>query len=432
MGLYIGINKSKHWTDKWYGVEWDVAMATPEMARIGNMVLHRQQPIASLMRRCVLNDAGVVVYYTHPTNGLLKNDETAAVLDGTDGQWMVEVPEHYFREEFVNTKCRWMFSQYPLPDFTLIPKHYVSVAEATVQRSANKLASVINATADYRGGNNNAAWDAEGRTLLGKPATLLSRTQFRTYAQARGAGWCLDIPTTYNAWRRLLFAEFATRNIQQSFTPCLNADGFRQGGLGVGVTNTVDANWTTYNSKYPFINCGATASLGNASGVVDVTIANFDGAGVNKTFSVPSYRGIENPFGHIWKWLDGYNIYHQTDVEGGKSLLYFRDLTTGLLDGSSTGYELAGNNLSRVESWVKTMMAKHLFPSATGGAGTGSTTYWCDYYYANVVANAGWCAPLVGGIANRGSSAGPVCVISINAASSTYTYIGSRLCFLGA
>lgn len=431
MGLYIGINKSKYYTDKWYGVEWDITMATPDMARIGNLILHRQQPIASRMRRCLLLDNGTVNYYLDSQNSLLKGDGTAANLTGADGQLMVEVPLHYFREELVNNKLRWMFSEYPLPDFTLVPKHYVSALKATIQRSNSKLSSVINLTADFRGGNNNAGWDAEGRTLIGKAATAFSRTQGRTYAANRGAGWVTAIPTTYNAWRRLCYAEFATRNIQLAFNTNLTADGFHQGGLGVGVTTVVSAEWNTYNGYYPILNVGVTTGLGNASGVIDVIVANLGGAGVNRTLQANSYRGIENPFGDIWEWLDGYNMWAQTVVQGDKFLLYARDATTGLADDTSTGYTLIGE-LPRSENYVRTLQTGHLFPKVVGGSGAGSTTFWCDYFYTNAASSFGWRAPFVGGTAAIGATAGLVYVYSITAASTTSASLGSRLCFLGA
>jgi hypothetical protein len=162
-----------------------------------------------------------------------------------------------------------------------------------------------------------------------------------------------------------------------------------------------------------------------------VDVPNFGGAGVTRSFSVPSWRGIENPFGHIWKWLDGYNLWVQTAAEGGKSLLYFKNTPTGLVDDTSVGYTLAGE-LPRAEGWVKSLLGGHLFPAIVGGAGTGSTTYWCDYFYTNAATSWGWRAPFVGGNASSGSTAGLVCVNTHYGASSAATTVGSRLCFLGA
>lgn len=429
MGLFITAGNGSR-ALKWYGVKFNLLTSDPAGVRIGDMDLHKLQPITGKMKRCLLLDNGIVNYYLHPTNSALKADETAANLTGADGQWMVEIPQHYFKEEIVDNWLYWSFSVVAIPGYSLIPKHYVSAGEATLQRSTSKLSCVINPAADYRGGNNTVAWDAATNSLLGKPATSFSRTQGRTFAAARGAGWIMDNPITYNAWRRLMFTEFATRNVQVTFTNTL-LGGMRQGGMGPGVTNADGTEWNNYNGYNPFVNVGVTASLGNASGVIDVAVPNFGGAGISRTHQVPSYRGIENPWGHTWKWLDGYNIWAQTVAEGSKTLLYYRNQTSGLADDTAAGYTLAGE-LSRVENWAKNMLPGHLFPSVAGGTGTGSTTFWCDYFYTNAVSSFGWRAPIVGGTAIWGSHAGPVCVNTSYAASNANTNIGSRLCFLGA
>lgn len=415
-----------------YGIRWSTdANSDPNGLRIGNLQLHRTLPIQSKMRRCVLLDNGTVNYYLSPTDSTLKADGSAANLTGADGQFMVEIPAHWFRETQTSINHEWKFSLLPQAGWNYIPKHYVSAGEATIQRSNSKLSCVVSTAADYRGGNNNAGLDAGGTSQLGKPASVFSRTSGRTYAANRGAGWIMENPITYNAWRRLLFCEYGTRNVQLNFNATPTAQGYKQGGLGPGVTNAVGTEWNAYNGYYPFINIGVTASLGNASGVIDVSVANFGGAGIARTHQVNSYRGIENPWGHIWKWLDGYNIWAQTVGEGSKTLLYARNQTTGLADNTSSGYYLVGE-LSRSENWARTMFPLHLFPSVTGGTGSGSTTYWCDYFYTNATSSFGWRAPLVGGTATDGSNAGPVCVSSTYVASNAYSHFGSRLCFLGA
>jgi hypothetical protein len=424
MGLIISRGTSR--TIDWYGIEWDLSAQTPEGVRIGSTTMHQNQPIASLMRRCTLLDNGTLNYYLGASNSLKKeNGTTDATLSGADGQFMVEIPLHYFGEEITTTKKKWKFSLSWFPGCITIPKHYVSAGEANIQRSTSKLSCVINAATDYRGGDNTAGWDAGANTLLGKPATSITRTNFRTYAANRGSGWILENPIAYNAWRRLLYAEYATRNIQQAYNATPTVGGFRQGGLGPGVTEVSSGAWSSFNGYNPFINIGATASLGNATGVVSVAISGL------ATVSVPSYRGIENPFGHIWKWLDGYNLNIQSAAGGGKSLLYYRNETTGLADDTATGYTLAGE-ISRAAGFVNSMLPGHLFPTLAGGTGSGSTTLWCDYFYTDVVSYSGWRAPLVGGHAHVGANAGPVNVHSDNGASAANPHIGSRLCFLGA
>ncbi|MEI7844720.1 MAG: hypothetical protein WCK35_02850 [Chloroflexota bacterium] len=420
MGLIISRGTSR--TIDWYDIEFDLTASTPEAVRIGDVTMHQNQPIASLMRRCTLLDNGTVNYYLGASNSLKKeNGTTDATLSGADGQFMVEIPLHYFREEITTTKVRWRFSLSWFPGAVTIPKHYVSAGEANLQRSTSKLSCLITTSTDYRGGDNTSGWDGGSYSLLGRPVTLISRTNFRTYAANRGSGWILENPIVYNAWRRLLYAEYGTRNIQQAYNATPTVGGYRQGGLGPGVTEAT--GWAA-NSYNPFIAIGVTASLGNATGYVSVSNAF-------GTHQVPSYRGIENPFGHIWKWLDGYNMNIQSAGGGGKSLLYYRNETTGLADDTATGYTLAGE-MGRAPGYVNSMLPGHLFPTLAGGTGSGSTTLWCDYFYTDVVGASGWRAPLVGGAADAGANAGPVDVFTFNAASSASAYFGSRLCFLGA
>ena len=87
---------------------------------------------------------------------------------------MVEIPKHYRKFEFDGTTFTCLISQYQLPGFIEVPKMYRSAYEATIDRTLSatpKLASVVNTTAAFRGGNNNTAWDGTYRTLLGRPAT---------------------------------------------------------------------------------------------------------------------------------------------------------------------------------------------------------------------------------------------------------------------
>lgn len=417
-------------SQNWYGVRCSILTSTDgSMERIGNLALHRSLPIQNRIRRCVLNDAGQVVYYLNPSNSLLKAGGGIANLDGTDGQWMVEIPYHWIKEEINGNYHYFKFSELPLVGYDYIPRHYESAGEANLQRSTSKLSCVINTSADYRGGNNNSTNDANEKTFLGRPATSISRTNFRTYANNRGTGWMLDVPVTYNAVRRLMFCEFASRNTQLAVNNTLTTQGFRQGGLGNGVTTASSSEWSNFNGYNPFVAIGVTASLGNASGEVSVSVTNFGGAGVNRTFTVPSYRGIENPFGHIWKWLDGYNIWAQTAGEGSKTLLYYKSGNSGLADETSSGYTLIGE-LPRSSDYFRNSHKKHLFPISVGGVGSGSTTFYCDYFYTDATTSFGWRAPLVGGGANSGSNAGPVYVFTSIAASDTDTHVGSRLCFL--
>lgn len=431
MGLIIGVGASKPTFayDYYYGIEWDATVSNPSVTRIGKAELHQSLPLQSLMRRCILKDDGKVNYYLHANDSTKRDNGAAANLDGMDGQYMTELPDTYVRFESDGDKSRCLMSAHPLPGFTLWGKDYVSAVEATVQRSTNTLCAVVNTDADYRGGGNNSAWDGTYRSLLGRPATSISLTNFRAYARKRGSvNWNCN---TYHIHRKLfwLFAvEYATFNSQANFNAALDENGYHQGGLGAGVTTLVSSKWNTFNSYMPFVPCGITNELGNHTGVVSYTMPEeYDAS--KPVVSVPSYRGVENPFGHIWKWTDGCKCLIQSESDGGKSLFYECDDVSSFTSSGIANYELRGE-LPRIEGYVKAIcLGEHgeIMPSAVGA---GSTTYFCDYFYTSIpssgVSERG---VLFGGYASAGALAGFVSAYTGNSASNTSAYLGSRLCY---
>ena len=417
-----------------YGVRHFYNNASPDLTRIGAADLHRDLPVQSLMRRCVVDDTGAVKYYLGATNSALKEDGSAAVLDGTDGQVMVEIPTHYFRCT-LNAAGSYMDVEISLKPFEgaiLIPRNLISAYEAAVDRTDLKLCSIVNTDARYRGGSNTADWDGTYRSLLGMPATAISLTDFRTYAKNRGTGWgCYD----YNMHKDLywLFAiEYATLNSQKAFNAALDANGYHQGGLGSGVSNF--SNWGAYNGYEPIIPCGFTNSLGNASGVKTFTLTDAQAAayGSAHSESVPSYRGVENPFGHIFKWTDGY-----LGVGDGDTLHDYvcRDRTK-YASAINDGYELMGDDASN-NGYVKSILpissaiaqTKRVYgdiiPTDAGGSGS---TYFCDFHY-QAHARGTTYGLLVGGRADNGSRCGFACLCANSGPASAYAYAGSRLCW---
>lgn len=413
-----------------YGIEFDTTISAPECTRIGNTDLHKTLPIQGRMRGCLLDDNGKVVEYLDPS------DWSNNVLDGSRGQVMVEIPMHYRRFVTNGTKRQVKLSEYPLPGYHTVPLHYMSAFEATVERSTQKLASVVNLSADFRGGNNNEEWDNTYRTLLGMPATSISRTNYRKYARNRNAAttaeWNMQTYDSYKTLYWLFVVEYATLNSQAAYNPELTAEGLRQGGLGVGVTNTSSSAWEEFNSNYPFVPCGITNSLGNTTGVVAFTATNADGTVFCET-NVPRYRGIENPFGHIFKWTDGVNIRISPDEANGGDGLSKIFTCSDPENFSDTGYDnysYVGNE-ARDEGYVKAVVFGEfgeIVPEETGG---GSKSYFCDYHYTNIPTTTEALRGLLfGGNSISGAVAGFACAASIYAPSISAASLGSRLCFI--
>lgn len=413
-----------------YGVEFDVTVSSPSCTRIGSTDLHKSLPIQSRMRGCLLNDDGKVVEYLDPT------DWTGNVRDGSRGQVMVEIPMHYRKCETEGNKRRVLLSELPLPGYEVVPLMYVSAYEASVERSTNKLCSVVNDDVDYRGGGNQSANDAKSNTLLGRPATSISRTNFRAYARKRKADSTEWNCMTYDAQKALYWlfvVEYATLNSQATYNSEPTAEGFRQGGLGAGVTTLDGGKWITFNGYNPFIPCGYTDELGNRTGVVEYTMPTDYNATETKV-SVPRYRGIENPFGHIWQWTDGINVrISATKANGGDDLsqVFVCHDPAKFNDSNYDGYSHVGNE-ARNEGYVKELIfgvGGEIMPKICTGAG--STTYICDYHYTNIPSSGAVLRGLLfGGNANDGAHAGFAFANSSYAPSNAYANIGSRLCFL--
>lgn len=396
----------------WYGVEWDITVSTTPMTRIGNLTLHRTLPIQNRMLGCLVSDAGVVTY--------LPSNWNAATLDGSAGQVMVEIPAHYRLFVADGNKRRIQIAETALAGYTLVPKSYISAYEATVARTTSKLSSVVNATAEYRGGNNASTNDANPNTLLGKPATNLTRANFRTYARNRGTGWEMLDYKTYNTVFWLYFVEYANMNSQIAVNAALDSSGYKQGGLGIGVTDVVGGDWSTFNGYYPIVNCGASNSLGNGSGEVATTIPFSTPISVK----VNRYRGIELPFGHIWKNIDGIIFDVKTDGDGGTSRAYVCNTPANYSDASIANYTLLGD-IPRANGYITSLLNGSFIPLSTGGD---STTYWSDYFYQSV-ATTEYKTLVLGGAANYGAVAGFGCSGTHGSVSSASSYFGSRLCF---
>lgn len=432
MGLIIGVGGTKPTFayDYYYGIEWDATISNPKPTRIGKIELHKELPLQSLMRRCILKDTGVVNYYLHANDSTKRDNGAAANLTGADGQYMVELPDMYVRFETDGDKSRHLQSTEPLPGFRLWRKDYVSAVEATVQRSTQKLSAVVNMDVDYRGGNNDASMDGTYRTQLGMPATQISLTDFRTYARKRGSTeWNCNLYQTHKKLWWLYAVEYANFNSQDNFNAALDENGCHQGGLSAGVTTLNGAKWSNFNGYYPVIPCGTTNSLGNRTGVVEYTMpTEYDTATTTKV-NVPSYRGVENPFGHIWKWTDGCKCLIQSEASGGLSEFYVCDDPAAFTGSGVTNYELRGV-LPRKEGYVKKMILGEHGEIMPLEVGAGSTTYFCDYFYTSIpssgVSERG---VLFGGHAASGAAAGVVFANTSNTATDTYAYFGSRLCF---
>ena len=412
-----------------YGVSWQTGSLNATLARIGNLDLHRSLPIQNKMRGCTLADNGTVNHY-FKDDWSANEDGTPIKKDGSDGMVMIEIPEFYVKCQSKNGIDSMRISEYALDGYTLVKKQYVSAYEATVDRTKSdtlKLASVVNTTANFRGGNNNAERDEAENTQLGMPLTSTIRTNFRKYARNRATGtkWnMLDFFATNTIW--LLYTiEYASWNSQLAFNANLTDNGFKQGGLGSGVTNVNVTDWNTFNNYYPIIPCGTSDSLGNGTGEVEYTLpSTFKPDSVVKV-KVPRYRGIENPFGHLWKNVDGVIFDIKPDADGGTSTIYLAKTEADYGDTVTEGFSELGQ-LPRKGGAISDTYLGTFIPSEVTGAS--STTGRCDNF-ETIITGSSLRTLYYGGPANAGTNAGLGSCHSANTVGRSYAYSGSRLVY---
>lgn len=417
-----------------YGVEWDSTVADPTLTRIGNPLLHKSLPIQSQYKGCVANGAEIN-YYLNPNDWSQKADGTPSVLDGTDGTVRVHIPKFYGKSGVEGTK-RWVRMSTIKMDNTWIeiPEMLVDAYRSTVDTTVSatpKAVSVVNTTAQFRGGGNRTANDTyldtdAFRSDLGKPRTNISRANMRTYATNAGSEMlCYEYYKWIFYWAWVV--EYATLNSQKAYTADLTAEGYHQGGLGDGVT-TWNGNWNTYNGYYPLTPCGYCNDIGNFTGVKDLvipeTVINESTTVASKTFKVPRWRGFDNPFGDIWTNLDGI-ILERTAANQPSSVYTTTDPTAFGDDNTAKGkMTVAGTEIAS-DGWIKDYdlgETGEIIPSVVGGS---ATTYMCDYHYCNASSTA-LRTLIVGGCANDGGPAGLGYFLSSSGVGYATTTVGFR------
>lgn len=415
-----------------YGVEWDVTVADPALTRIGNPLLHKQLPIQSSFRGCVA-EGPIIKYWLNPNDWSLKENGEPSVLDGTDGTVKVNTIKFYGKSGSKSNK-RWVkISTVKIDDtWVEIPELLIDAYRCTVDTTTSstpKAVSVVNTTAQFRGGGNRADRDTylesdAFRTDLGKPRTNTTRANMRTYATNAGSELlCYEYYKWIFYWCWVI--EYATFNSQAAYNAELTSEGYHQGGLGDGVTTWDGTNWNNYNGYYPLTPCGYGNDIGNFTGIKDLVIPDTtvsDSITVaTKTFKMPRWRGFDNPFGDIWTNLEGIvikrnaanedsNVYTTIDPE---------EFTNEIGSKSVAGIEVAKDGHIKAFDLGRT---GEIIPSEVGGS---TTTYMCDYHWCNS-GNTALRTLLVGGSAYYGANSGLGGFNSYNGVGHAHADVGFR------
>lgn len=387
-------------------------------------------------RRCNVTDAGVIVAY-HGDAGYSETGKLTQAITigegesavtypvGTIVQTMVEQPKFYYKVvplelEIISEgdnyghhmrKGRYYVSPVPKLGFKLHPAFirdgkekdfiYLSAFEGSLYDvSANayilddsQVASFVASTGDKLSSIANA------KPMSGLTQDM-TRAKTRIIAENRGTGWEQETVQMASASQLLMLVEYATFNMQTA--------------IGNGNVSKTDDGTTNMAE-----NTGATTSLGNASGVV----TNTNG------ILIVSYRGEENPWGNIWKWVDGINIQNPTPFAAGQhGNVYVAD--HGFADGiSASPYEDTGIHPCYGEGYVSAFGYNEKFDwlfIPTEHSGNSSLPVG-DYMYNN---QPGWRVARLGGYWLNGSLAGAFYWYLYIAASYRYRNVGGRLVYV--
>lgn len=380
-------------------------------------------PIHERMRRCLLLDDGTVNYYLDANDSTLQADGvTPAVLDGTDGQVMVEVPKFYVRIHQLPTgEWKREISETPRSGFVVHPAFaiggtlqyddsvgmwhykgntgereafYVGAYQACVY-DASAATHINGLNLDDNTPNIDTATDLLASVSGFYPIVGVTRNECRLMASNRGTGWSQWLFWQLKAIQLLFFVEYGGFNSQ-----ALLANG------NVNVSTGYPAS-SADQLDSPHSVAGKSNVIGNGSGGVDSTV---------RDTAWMSYRGIENLWGNTWQWCDGWNINDR--------VWYVRNDSNGLVDDTTSGYEQIGSQAPLSNGFIRDVQHNTLADVVNDSSG-GSTTYFADYYYQNI----GWCVASVGGLAVLGAYAGVSCAGLYNSSASAHRGFSSRLAF---
>lgn len=371
--------------------------------------------------------------------------EFGAVLNGYDGTVEVFVPAFYIKSFIDGTKRRVYITTIKIDDTWYYQKKCLLGAfRCTVLNTVpedmgylstlpvNSAISVVNTETYCRGGNNNSEFDQyletdPFRTYLGKCRSNITRANMRTYARNAGKE-ILNYIQYKNICYWLYVIEYANFNCQEDFNPELTELGYKQGGLGSGVTVLNSYNhWNYYNKSYAITPNGYSLEVGS-TGIKSIVIKTPTESGGDPTqvynIDIPLWRGIENLFGDIYINLDG--IIIQGDAKGNPKKVYITNNPSDYGDDeeAKSKMRLAGYQIHQ-DGYIKCFdlgNEANIIPNAVGAS---TSTYKCDRQYSgskDTILK----SIFVGGVAGAKNDAG-LCCFTSNNMNYTSTAIGFRL-----
>jgi len=385
--------------------------------------------------RCNLTDGGVELSaygedgYTETgalTAAVTKGGNTYAV--GTKVQVMVKQPRFYYRVVPLKTekipgkrgahmrKARYYISATPKAGFKLHPAFisggveksciYLSAYEGSLyDKSATSYISDDSQVADFTASTGDQLSSVAGKKPLSGKTQDATRRKVGILAENRGTGWCQSFVQSAAATEMLFLVEYASFNMQDK--------------IGEGAVNKTDDG-----SNNMAENTGATSILGNASGAV--MNAN--------NIQIVSYRGEENFYGNIWKWVDGMNIY--ADTTNGDHQLFIANDKSFAESKNNGNYELVNFTACMANGYVSAFGYDPEFDwlfiaSEVDGNDASSSVPVGDYYW-QASGTSGYHVSKLGASWSDGLKAGGFYWTVDNVPSYRIRSIGGRLAYVPA
>lgn len=300
-------------------------------------------------KRCnVLDDGTITAYY---------GDENY-IEDGSNGQVMVYQPKFYYKviplkPEPIETgigyhlrKANYYISAYPYKGFKLHPAFYdgnknevdyvlIGAYEGSIyDTSESSYLFHDEQVADF---DNDKFCSIAGVKPASGLTQNLTRVNIEKLSQNRGLNWHLENVKITSMNQLLCMIEMGTMNFQSA--------------IGQGVVSY------TSGSENEASNTGATSSLGNGTGqATQTTHISSDGTETIDTTSGKlsvSYRGLENPWGNIWEFEYGVNIWGNGDMAGGEP--YVANDFNFAESKRTDNYEGAGFTVTNANGYISAM-----------------------------------------------------------------------------
>ncbi len=236
-----------------------------------------------------------------------------AKLDGSDGQVMVEIPEFWHKYSLENDGGHtWQKHEVSLSEFdgaTKFVKRYISAFEGVRQHDSKHrdgwIGTYNSETKRWADSSQHGSVDRVGSVAGFYPLSTYHRANFRAACDGVSATPSYPAASGYHQY------DFRSNWILQLLIVIEVASFNSQDKVGDGLSSVSSGQWNNYNSYRGLRKTGDSIRAGNSTfdqTELGINAPKMDIDTQDYTIETVSYRGVENMWGHLWKWLDGINL----------------------------------------------------------------------------------------------------------------------------